>query len=123
MPPATRRPGSRKAPRLPDHIQQFLVGKTHSGKGRNGRQLGFKTLITPSNAAMKRQQEALKELIKTHAALPQQVLIKHLNARIRGWTNYYASVCAKHCFTRMDTYLFQMLWQWSAHRHPNKSAK
>ena len=105
------------------HMQQFPVGNTHSGKGRDGRQLGFKTIITPSEAAMKRHQEALKEQIKTHAALPQKVLIKHLNAHIRGWSNYYSSVCAKRCFTRMDTYLFQMLWQWSKRRHPNKSAK
>jgi len=105
------------------HIQQFPVGKTQSGKGRDGRRLGFKTIITPSEQAMKRHQEALKEQIKAHVALPQKVLIKHLNAHIRGWSNYYSSVCAKRCFTRMDTYLFQMLWQWSNQRHPNKSAK
>src|SRR6266700_2977769 len=105
------------------HIQQFPVGKTHSGKGRDGRQLGFKTLITPSETAIKRHQQALKALIKTHTALPQKVLIKHLNAHIRGWSNYYSSVCAKRCFTQMDTYLFQTLWQWSKRRHPNTSAK
>jgi RNA-directed DNA polymerase len=105
------------------HIQQFPVGNTHSGKRHDGQRLGFKTLITPSKAAMKRHREALKALIKTHVALPQKVLIEHLNARIRGWSNYYASVCAKRCFTQLDTYLFQMLWQWSTRRHPNKSAK
>ncbi len=88
------------------HIQQFPVGNAHSGKGRDGRRLGFKTLITPSKAAMKRHQEALKEQIRTHVALPQKVLIKHLNAHIRGWSNYYSAVCAKRCFTRMDTHLW-----------------
>jgi len=72
---------------------------------------------------MKRHQEALKEQIRTQVALPQKVLIKHLNAHIRGWSNYYSAVCAKRCFTRMDTHLFQMLWHWSKRRHPNKSAK
>jgi RNA-directed DNA polymerase len=105
------------------HIRQYPVGKTHSGKRHDGRRLGFKTIITPSKAAMKRHQEALKEQISKHVALPQKVLIKHLNAHIRGWSNYYSAVCAKRCFTRMDTYLFQMLWQWSRRRHPNKSAK
>jgi len=105
------------------HIQQYPVGNTHSGKGSDGRRLGFKTIITPSEQAMKRHQEALKKRIKAHAALPQKVLIKHLNAHIRGWSNYYSCVCAKRCFTQMDTYLFQMLWQWSKRRHPNKSAK
>lgn len=105
------------------HIQQFPVGKTHSGKRHDGQRLGFKTLITPSKAAMKRHQEALRVLIKKHAVLPQKILIKHVNARIRGWSNYYASVCAKRSFTRMDTSLFQLLWQWGRRRHPNKSAK
>jgi RNA-directed DNA polymerase len=105
------------------HIQQYPVGKTHSGKRHDGRRLGFKTIITPSKAAMKRHQEALKEQISKHVALPQHVLIKHLNAHIRGWSNYYSAVCAKRCFTRMDTYLFKMLWQWSRRRHSNKSAK
>src|SRR6266487_6251740 len=45
-------------------IQQFPVGKTDSGKGRDGQRLGFKTIITPSETAMKRHQEALKEQIK-----------------------------------------------------------
>src|SRR5260370_28323539 len=105
------------------HIQQFPVGNTHSGKGRDGRRLGFKTLITPSKPPMNRHHEPPKHQINTHVALPQKVLIKHLNAHIRGWSNYYSAVCAKRCFTRMDTHLFHMLWHWSKRRHPNKSAK
>ena len=113
--------GSRKAPRLPDHIQQFPVGKTHSAKRHDGVLLGFKTIITPSASAVKRHQQALKEVIERHQALPQAVLIKHLNPLIRGWASYSASVCAKRCYTQMDTYLFQRLWHWSKRRHPNKS--
>ena len=66
-------------------------------------------------------QVGIKEVITRHQALPQAVLIKHLNPLIRGWASYYASVCAKRCYTQMDTYLFQRLWQWSKRRHPNKS--
>ena len=33
-------------------IRQFPVGQTHTGKSRMGKPLGFKTLITPSKAAM-----------------------------------------------------------------------
>jgi RNA-directed DNA polymerase len=103
------------------HIQQFPVGKTHSGKRHDGVLLGFKTIITPSTSAVKRHQQALKEVIKRHQALPQAALVKHLNPLIRGWATYYASVCAKRCYTRMDSYLFERLWQWSKRRHPNKS--
>jgi len=103
------------------HIQQFPVGKTHSAKRHDGVLLGFKTIITPSASAVKRHQQALKEVIERHQALPQAVLITHLNPLIRGWATYYASVCAKRCYTQMDTYLFQRLWHWSKRRHPNKS--
>jgi RNA-directed DNA polymerase len=104
------------------HIQQFPVGKTPSAKRHDGVLLGFKTIITPSARAVKRHQQALKEVIERHQGLPQAVLIKHLNPLIRGWATYYASVCAKRCYTQMDTYLFQRLWHWSKRRHPNTSA-
>lgn len=103
------------------HIQQFPVGKTHSGKRHDGSLLGFKTIITPNTNAVKRHQQAIKERIKRDQALPQAVLIKHLNPLIGGWANYYASVCAKRCYGQMDTYLFQQLWHWSKRRHPTKS--
>jgi RNA-directed DNA polymerase len=104
------------------HIQQYPVGKTHSGKGRHGQPLGFKTIITPSVTAMKRHQETLKERIRKYGMLSQTDFIKRLNPLIAGWSRYYSSVSAKRSFTHMDTYLFHLLWQWGKRRHPNKSA-
>lgn len=101
------------------HIQQFSVGKIHLGK-RHDRRLDFKTIISLSEAAMKRHQEALKGQIKPNVTFPQQALIKYLNMHIRGWTNYYSLVCVKRCFTRKDSYLLQMLWQCNKRRHLNK---
>jgi RNA-directed DNA polymerase len=103
------------------HIQQFPVGKTHTGKGRNGQRLGFKTIITPSATAMKRHQQVLKERIRKYGTLAQTDFIKRLNPLIAGWSRYYSSVSAKRSFTQMDTYLFHLLWQWGKRRHPNKS--
>ncbi|GHO71732.1 group II intron reverse transcriptase/maturase [Ktedonobacter sp. SOSP1-52] len=105
------------------HIQQFPVSKMHAGKTHDGKLLGFKTIITPSATTVKRHQQAIKERIKRDQALPQAVLITHLNLLIRGWARYYAPVCAKRCYGQMDTYLFQQLWHWSKRRHPNKSGK
>src|SRR2546428_3987051 len=101
------------------HIRQYPVGQTHSGKGRHGRRLGFKTVITPSPAALKRHQQALKATILAHEAAPQAALIGHLNPLIRGWAGYYAHVCAKRSFALMDSYLFGRLWHWAKRRHPN----
>ena len=42
-------------------VRQYPVGKTHSGKlgGRSGRRLGFKTIIRPSKAALRRHSRTL----------------------------------------------------------------
>lgn len=105
------------------HIRQYPVGRTHSGKRRDGTRLGFKTLITPSRTALKGHQQAIKEVIDTHRSAPQAALIGHLNPLSRGWAGYYAHVCANRSFSQMDTYVFGRLWHWAKRRHPNKSGK
>src|SRR2546421_12903748 len=42
-------------------IRQFPMGKTHTGKRRNGKPLGFKTIIKPSKEAIKRHTTAIRE--------------------------------------------------------------
>ena len=51
----------------------------------------------------------------------QDVLIKELNAIIRGWCNYHKSSCAKQEFQTIDRYVFYCLWGWAKRRHSNKS--
>src|SRR5205807_4369427 len=47
------------------HIRQYPVGKTHTGKtgGRNSQPLGFKTIIKPSQEAVRRHLLKIKEEI------------------------------------------------------------
>jgi hypothetical protein len=45
-------------------IRQYPVGRTHSAKNTYGQLLGFKTLIKPSEEAIKRH---VRELVQTHA--------------------------------------------------------
>ena len=40
---------------------------------------------------------------------------------IRGWTNYYATVCAKDTFARMSFDTYHKLRRWARYRHPNKA--
>jgi RNA-directed DNA polymerase len=97
-------------------IQQFPVGKYHSKQG-------FKTIITPSKQKQKVHYDQIANVIKTHKAAPQAVLIRHLNPIIRGWANYYATVVSKVAYTDMDNLMYQKLWAWAKRRHPNKNGK
>jgi RNA-directed DNA polymerase len=110
------------------NVRQHLVGKTNSGKlWLNSRQqstlLGFKAIITPSKEAQRRHAQALSQLLHAHKTAPQASLIARLNPVIRGWANYYSTVCSKDSFSTMDHVLRHQLRSWVRHRHPNKGQR
>ena len=86
-----------------------------------GQLLGFKTIIKPSKQKIKQHIKKLGEVIRAHKSAPQITLIKKLNPIIRGWSNYYSSVCSKEEFSHCDHILHQQLKRWAERRHPNKS--
>jgi RNA-directed DNA polymerase len=102
-------------------IRQFPVGKYQSGKNTSGKTLGFKTIIKPSNKAIKGHYEKLAEIIDQHKAAPQAALIGRLNPIIRGWSNYYKTACSKETYTKLGHLLYSKLKAWANRRHPNKS--
>lgn len=99
------------------NIRSYPVGKHHSGKKtRYGELLGFKTLIKPSEKAIKAHREAIKEVIKTHRTAPQSALISRLNPIIRGWCNYYSTVASNDTFKTEDYIIWEMLRAWTGGR-------
>ena len=105
------------------YIRQFPVGKHQSGKDTKGRKLGFKTIIKPSDKSVETHILKLGETIKRHRCVPQRALIAHLNPIIRGWTNYYATVCSKDTFSYCGYVLYNQLRRWAIRRHPSKGKK
>ncbi|MGL4879479.1 MAG: reverse transcriptase domain-containing protein, partial [Waterburya sp.] len=103
------------------NIRQYPVGKYQSGKNVNGKKLGFKTLIKPSDESIKRHYDNLAQVIRTHNSAPQSALISKLNPIIRGWCNYYKTVCSKATFSKIEHLIFLRLWRWAVRRHPNKN--
>jgi len=75
-------------------IRQYKVGKTHTGRNTKGQPLGFKTIIKPSKESVKKHIRKVGDVMKKHKATPQISLIIELNPIIRGWANYYSSVCS-----------------------------
>ena len=101
-------------------IRQFHVGKYHSGTDSHGRALGFKTIIKPSNKKVKLHQERLAEIVKAKRGAPQKALIKTLNPIIRGWCNYYRTVCSTGTFRKVNAVLHNLLMRWAKWRHRGK---
>ena len=103
-------------------IRQFPKGKNHTGKC-NGKKLGFKTLIKPSKEKVKAHLQKIKEAIKQYKSAPQAALIAKLNPIIRGWVNYYATVCSKETYSYCWNETFRKLEKWGYKRHSKKGKK
>ncbi len=105
------------------NIRQYPVGKTKTGTNPHGKPLGFKTLIRPSKEAVKKHALRLRTVVKKHLAGRQAGLIRELNPVIRGWTNYYSTVCSNKTFSTLDHILFQQFRAWAIRRHPHKGMR
>jgi RNA-directed DNA polymerase len=105
------------------NIVQYPISIHHTGKDRGGNLLSHKTIIAPSEKSKRKHYEKLAEIVDKHKSAPQEALIQHLNPVIRGWCNYYKTVCSKTTFSRFDHLLYEKLEQWATRRHPNKGAK
>lgn len=102
-------------------VRQYPVGKYLSGKSTNGKKLGFKTLITPSQEKLKIHYDRIVEVITAHKAGSQAALIKQINPIIRGWANYYATVVSKVAYSDLEDLMYRKLVAWAKHRHRGKS--
>ncbi|MEZ9358456.1 group II intron reverse transcriptase/maturase [Vibrio cyclitrophicus] len=89
--------------------------------GFNHRKYKGKLLIKPSKSNTLLFLRNLRGLIKKHATIPVNDLIKLINPKLRGWANYYRHCVAKQIFGYVGHKLFQALWHWAVRRHPTKS--
>lgn len=101
-------------------IRQFPVGKTHTGKNPRGKPLGFKTIITPSNGAVKRHLAAIKEVVGRNRHAPQAKLMHELNRVNRGLANYHRRTVAVKTFQTCENVLYLQLRRWAKRRHSHK---
>ena len=91
--------------------------------GFNLRKYKGKLLIKPSKSNVLSFLNNMRELIRKHATVPVNNLIKMMNPKLRGWANYYRHSVAKQTFNYVDHKLFQTLWLWAVRRHPNKGKR
>ena len=89
--------------------------------GFNVRKYNGKLLIKPSKKSIKKMTEKLHEVVFSHKAVAQNVLIGLLNPVITGWGNYFRHVVSKEVFSKIDYILNGQLKRWAYRRHPKKS--
>lgn len=91
--------------------------------GHNIRKYGDKLLIKPSKESIKSFLNRIREVIKENCASTAEELIRQLNPKIRGWTNYFQHVVAKRAFAFIEYNIFKALWKWAKRRHPRKNTQ
>ena len=96
------------------NVRQYKVGKTHSGRKRNGSLLEFKTIIKPSKEKIKAHIKKIGDIIRSHKSSKQEVLIKELNPVIKGWCNYNRTVVSKEIFSYCDHIIYKQLKKWAS---------
>ncbi|MGB7085663.1 MAG: group II intron reverse transcriptase/maturase [Phormidesmis sp.] len=88
------------------HIRQYPVS-------RYQRACGYKTLIKPSAASVKRHYQQLRHLVRKYTGNTQRLLIVSLNHCIRGWSHYFSTVVSNQAFARLDDQLKRALLVWT----------
>jgi len=79
-----------------------------------------KVIIKPTNDNVKRFLDGVRETIKSNPTVKQEKLIKWLNPKIRGWSNYHRYSNAKHTFSYVDRQIYYAITSWCRRRHPKK---
>ena len=98
------------------NVRQYHVGKHKSAKRSNGKILGFKTIIKPSTKSIKHHYRKIASIIDQHSHASQAALISRLNPVIRGWANYFSTVCSKEKYSLLDSLMWKKLWAWAIRR-------
>lgn len=89
--------------------------------GQNIRKYKGKLFIKPSKSSYSSISLKIKGIIKKNFSAKPGALIVMLNPVIRGWCNYHKHVVSKKTFSKLDHYIFNLLWDWAKRRHNNKN--
>src|SRR5713101_4518701 len=95
-------------------IRQYPVGKYVSRKL-------YATIIKPSKKAIERHYRALAATRERMKAATIDAVIRTLNPKIVGWSNYFRTPVSKKAFHRLDDLLWHKMLGWAKRKHNKKS--
>jgi RNA-directed DNA polymerase len=99
-------------------VRQYRASQDNTSRGR-----GFKTLIKPSQEAVKRHGTKRSEIITQNKAATQAHLIGVLHPSIAGWANDYRAVVRTMTVHRLDRQRYEKLRRWAFFRHPRQGRR
>lgn len=105
------------------HIRQYRTGLYRCACNPKGKPLGYSTIITPSKEKIKAHLRKIEEIVSIHRNAPQEAIISKLNPIIRGWANYYSTVCSGDIYKKLDMLIFKKLKAWAKYRGKGKVNK
>lgn len=82
-----------------------------------------KLIRKPAKENVKRFLADIRNTIKANKTAKTENLIRLLNPKIRGWTNYHCHSCASKTYHYVSHQIFEAIWQWARRRHTNKGRK
>ena len=91
--------------------------------GFHVRKFKNKCLVQPEKIKVLTFLQKLRDWLKKNAQSTQEVVIRHLNPMIRGFGNYYRTVCSKQVYSYIDHKIWEMLWKWALRRHNKRRLK
>ncbi len=87
------------------------------------RRYGGKCLIKPQKEKVLEFLAKLRRWLNKHRQTPAEIVIKHLNPILCGWSNHYKHAVSKQVFSYVSSQIWRMLWRWCLRRHPNKGKR
>ena len=81
----------------------------------------YKTIIQPSKDSIEGHYKVLATIIERMKAATPDEVIKMLNPKIVGWSNYFKTEVSTKAFQRLDNLLWQKLYRWAKRRHSIKT--
>lgn len=89
--------------------------------GFNVRSYKDKCIVKPQKEKVHAFLKEIRKWLKDHIWVAAEVLIRHLNPKLRGWANYYRHANSKQTLNYVDTQVWRAVWKWCLRRHQNKS--
>ena len=83
---------------------------------------GYKLLIKPSKASLRRIRAELRQEWRRLRGHPIGIVVKTLNPIIRGQANYFRSQVASEAFASLDNWMYLRQVRWARQSHSTKSA-
>ncbi len=91
--------------------------------GFHVRKFKNKCLIQPEKSKVLALLQRLRDWLSKNAQSTQEAVIRYLNPMIRGFGNYYRTVCSEQVYSYIDHKIWEMLWKWALRRHNKRRRK